>query len=167
MSFNGSPELIRFLSTVIFESDTDSEAASVGVFIESASDDVRQKVVQGLQALAKDPGLSLGDLGTNSNRWFAEVAEARSWLESLLALLQSEDENPSATLFKVLDSNGTELAEGDSVMVIKDLNVKGGSSDLKRGAVIKKIHLVGDPEVIECRVGGSTLVLKTCFLKKA
>ena len=67
----------------------------------------------------------------------------------------------------VKDSNGAPLSEGDSVLTIKDLKVKGGSSDLKRGTLIKKIHLIDDPEVIECRVDGSTLVLKTCFLKKA
>ncbi len=68
----------------------------------------------------------------------------------------------------VKDSNGTLLAEGDSVTVIKDLKVKGGSSDLKRGTMIKKIRLIDDDEeAIECRVDGSTLVLKTCFLKKA
>lgn len=66
------------------------------------------------------------------------------------------------------DSNGYILSEGDSVQVIKDLKVKGASSDLKRGTLIKKIRLVeDDPEIIECRVNGSTLVLKTCFLKKA
>lgn len=66
------------------------------------------------------------------------------------------------------DSNGTPLAEGDSVTLIKDLKVKGTSVTLKRGAVIRNIHLTDDPEEIEGRsdkVKG--LVLKTCFLKKA
>lgn len=66
----------------------------------------------------------------------------------------------------VKDSNGTALIEGDSVQVIKDLKVKGGSGNLKRGTLIKKIHLTDDAEAIEGRVDGSTLVLKTCFLKK-
>jgi protein PhnA len=65
------------------------------------------------------------------------------------------------------DSNGTLLQEGDSVTVIKDLKVKGGTSDLKRGTLVKKIHLTPDPELIECRVDGSTLVLRTEFLKKS
>ncbi|OYX13599.1 MAG: PhnA protein [Rhizobiales bacterium 32-66-8] len=68
----------------------------------------------------------------------------------------------------VKDSNGTLLADGDSVQVIKDLKVKGTSVVLKRGTVLKNIHLTGDPEEVECRsdkVKG--LVLKTCFLKKA
>ena len=72
-----------------------------------------------------------------------------------------------ARTMTVHDSNGALLNEGDSVTVIKDLKVKGAAKDLKRGTLIKKIRLVDDPEVIECRVDGSTLVLKTCFLKKA
>ncbi len=66
------------------------------------------------------------------------------------------------------DSNGAVLNEGDSVQVIKDLKVKGTSVTLKRGTVIKNIHLTDNEEEIECnaeKVKG--LVLKTCFLKKA
>lgn len=66
----------------------------------------------------------------------------------------------------VRDSNGNELNEGDSVQVIKDLKVKGSSITLKRGKVFKSIHLTDDEEEVECREGRSTLVLKTCFLKK-
>ena len=65
----------------------------------------------------------------------------------------------------VQDSNGTTLADGDSVQVIKDLKVKGTSITLKRGTVIKNIRLTEDEEEIECnadKVKG--LVLKTCFL---
>lgn len=68
----------------------------------------------------------------------------------------------------VKDSNGTLLADGDSVQLIKDLKVKGTSVTLKRGTVVKKIRLTSNPEEIECnadKVKG--LVLKTCFLKKA
>jgi protein PhnA len=67
----------------------------------------------------------------------------------------------------IKDSNGTELNDGDSVQVIKDLKVKGTSVTLKRGTVIKNIRLTDDEELIECnadKVKG--LVLKTCFLKK-
>ena len=67
----------------------------------------------------------------------------------------------------VKDSNGNELSEGDSVSVIKDLKVKGSSITLKRGKVFKSIHLTDKEEEVECREGKSTLVLKTCFLKKA
>jgi len=64
------------------------------------------------------------------------------------------------------DSNGTVLNDGDSVQVIKDLKVKGSSGSLKRGKVFKNIRLTSKSEEIECRDGRSTLVLKTCFLKK-
>lgn len=68
----------------------------------------------------------------------------------------------------VRDSNGNELKNGDSVTVIKDLPVKGTSTVIKRGTLIKNIRLTNNPEQIECntdKVKG--LVLKTAFLKKA
>ncbi|MBC7988479.1 MAG: alkylphosphonate utilization protein [Luteimonas sp.] len=68
----------------------------------------------------------------------------------------------------VRDSNGTALAEGDAVTVIKDLKVKGTSVTLKRGTLIKNIRLTDDEEEIEGnsdKVKG--LVLQACFLKKA
>ena len=65
------------------------------------------------------------------------------------------------------DSNGNELSDGDAVQVIKDLKVKGSSETLKRGTVFKNIRLTDDEEVIECGHGRNTVVLKTCFLKKA
>lgn len=69
----------------------------------------------------------------------------------------------------VRDVNGNVLVSGDSVVVIKDLKVKGSSIPLKQGSMIRNIRLVeGDAEHIE---GNSDkikgLVLKTCFLKKA
>lgn len=68
----------------------------------------------------------------------------------------------------VKDSNGATLSEGDSVTVIKDLKVKGSSTVLKRGTVIKNIRLTGDPGEIEGRTDKvKGLVLKTEFLKKA
>ena len=67
----------------------------------------------------------------------------------------------------VRDSNGNELNDGDSVQVIKDLKVKGSSDTLKRGATFKNIHLTDNEDEIECGQGRNTVVLKTCFLKKA
>ena len=65
------------------------------------------------------------------------------------------------------DCHGNTLEDGDSVQVIKDLKVKGSSLTLKRGKVFKKIRLTGSSEEVECREGKTTIVLKTCFLKKA
>jgi protein PhnA len=65
------------------------------------------------------------------------------------------------------DSNGTVLNDGDSVTVIKDLKVKGSSMILKRGTLYKEIRLTDNDEEVECGKGRNTIVLKTCFLKKA
>ena len=67
----------------------------------------------------------------------------------------------------VRDSNGTPLQEGDTVTLIKDLKVKGSSSVIKRGTVVKNIQLTNNEDEIEGRVEKSTMVLKTMFLKKA
>jgi protein PhnA len=64
------------------------------------------------------------------------------------------------------DSNGNILLDGDNVTLIKDLKVKGSSIVLKRGTVVKKIRLTDDPQEVDCRVNGSSLVLRTEFLKK-
>jgi protein PhnA len=68
---------------------------------------------------------------------------------------------------EVKDSNGNVLNDGDSVHVIKDLKVKGMSTTLKRGNVIKNIRLTSNENEVECRIGKSQVVLKTEFLKKA
>jgi protein PhnA len=68
----------------------------------------------------------------------------------------------------VRDSNGNPLADGDAVLVIKDLKVKGSSVTLKRGTTIRNIRLNGNPDEIEAnheKVKG--LVLRTEFLRKA
>ena len=68
---------------------------------------------------------------------------------------------------EVKDSNGTILAEGDSVTIIKDLKVKGSSTTLKRGTMFKNIHLTDELGEIECRSAQvKGLVLKTEFVKK-
>jgi len=64
------------------------------------------------------------------------------------------------------DSNGAELVDGDAVTVIKDLKVKGSSMVIKRGTKVKSIRLTENPEEVDCKIEGSGIVLKTCFLKK-
>jgi protein PhnA len=64
------------------------------------------------------------------------------------------------------DSNGAELMDGDAVTVIKDLKVKGSSMVIKRGTKVKSIRLTDNPEEVDCKIDGSSIVLKTCFLKK-
>ena len=79
--------------------------------------------------------------------------------------MSDEDEDD---ILIVKDSNGTVLADGDTVTVIKDLKVKGTSVTLKRGTVCKNIRLTDDEDLIECNVDKvKGLVLRTEFVKKA
>lgn len=67
----------------------------------------------------------------------------------------------------VKDSNGTVLADGDSVVLIKDLKVKGSSTTLKMGTKVKSIRLVGGDHEVDCKMDGGSFMLKACFLRKA
>lgn len=64
------------------------------------------------------------------------------------------------------DSNGVEILEGDSVTIIKDLDVKGTSFVAKRGTVVKNVHITGNGDHVEGKVNGTTIYLKASFLKK-
>lgn len=68
----------------------------------------------------------------------------------------------------VVDSNGTQLEDGDSVTVIKDLKVKGASSAIKMGTKVRNIRLVEGDHNIDCKVDGfGAMKLKSEFVKKA
>jgi len=68
----------------------------------------------------------------------------------------------------VRDSVGNLLADGDSVVLIKDLKVKGANQALKRGTLIKSIRLTGDEQEIDCRYEGiKGLVLRAEFVRKS
>ncbi|TCL70479.1 protein PhnA [Rhizobium sp. BK251] len=67
----------------------------------------------------------------------------------------------------VHDSAGNVLADGDSVVLVKDLKVKGANTTLKQGTVIKSIRLTDNPEEIDCRHDAiKGLVLRTEFVRK-
>ena len=67
----------------------------------------------------------------------------------------------------VVDSAGTPLADGDQVVLIKDLKVKGAGQTIKQGTVIKSIRLTDNPEEIDCRYDAiKGLVLRTEFVRK-
>ncbi len=68
----------------------------------------------------------------------------------------------------VLDANGNVLRDGDTVILIKDLKVKGASSALKAGTKVKGIRLVEGDHNIDCRIEGfGAMKLKSEFVKKA
>jgi protein PhnA len=85
-------------------------------------------------------------------------------------LFLSRPARPAETLnshMEAKDSNGNILKEGDSVTVIKDLKVRGSSSVIKRGTMVRSIRLTDDAREIEGKVDKTVMVLKTEFLKKA
>lgn len=67
----------------------------------------------------------------------------------------------------VRDSAGNILSDGDQVVLIKDLDVKGAGQTLKRGTLIRSIRLTGDAQEIDCKFDGiKGLVLRAEFVRK-
>lgn len=82
--------------------------------------------------------------------------------------MNNTEEDEIEDLIETKDSNGNTLAHGDSVILIKDLKLKGSSIVIKKGTKVKSIRLTDEPNEIECSVDGMKgIVLKTEFLKKA
>lgn len=72
------------------------------------------------------------------------------------------------TGLKVLDSNGNVLKDGDSVVIIKDLPVKGAPKPVKAGTKVKNIRLTDGDHNIDCKIDGfGSMALKSEFVKKA
>ncbi len=104
--------------------------------------------------------------------------KTEGWPQDLLDMLYLDDatlawakageaENDDNAVQHV-DSNGAILAAGDTVTLIKDLDVKGASFTAKRGTAVRNISLVADnPEHIEGRVEGQRIVILTQFVKKS
>lgn len=77
-------------------------------------------------------------------------------------------EAEASDTLKVVDSNGAELQDGDSVTVIKDLKVKGSSLVVKVGTKVKNIRLVEGDHNIDCKIDGiGAMKLKSEFVRKA
>jgi len=105
--------------------------------------------------------------------------QSEGWPQDLLDMLYLDDEtiawaqatgegNDTEDMIKHLDSNGALLQSGDSVVLIKDLNVKGANFTAKRGTAVRNISLVHDnPEHIEGKVSGQQIVILTKYVKKS
>ena len=78
-------------------------------------------------------------------------------------MVASIDEETSVV---VKDANGTVLSNGDAVVLIKDLKVKGSSITLKQGTKVKSIRLVGGDHEVDCKMDAGNFMLKAEFLKK-
>ncbi|WP_298860779.1 alkylphosphonate utilization protein [uncultured Sulfitobacter sp.] len=94
------------------------------------------------------------------------------WSRDLAEQLYLDDETQAwadnqAAATNHRDSNGVPLATGDTVVLIKDLNVKGAGFTAKRGTAVHRITLVPDNDAhIEGRVEGQRIVILTEFVKK-
>ncbi len=100
-----------------------------------------------------------------SEGWPADLIDMMYLDEETLAWAKSEMEDEDA--IKHVDSNGVVLKTGDTIVLIKDLDVKGTSMVAKRGTSVRNIRLVHDnPELLEGKVNGQTIYILTQFVKK-
>lgn len=109
-------------------------------------------------------------------RMLSRLAQSESWAGDLLETLYLDEETLAwaqtgneahGSDITHKDSNGVTLSAGDTVTLIKDLNVKGTSFTAKRGTAVRKISLVpNNAEHIEGRVNGQQIVILTQFVKK-
>ena len=81
----------------------------------------------------------------------------------MMAVASTDDDDEAV----VKDANGTVLKDGDAVVLIKDLKVKGSSTTLKMGTKVKSIRLVGGDHEVDCKMDVGNYMLKACFLRKA
>lgn len=101
------------------------------------------------------PACSLEDVLSHPDHWECSTC-GHEW---------PKQEAPEAARI-VKDAHGTVLADGDTVVLIKDLKLRGGSGMLKGGTKVKNIRLVDGDHEIDCKIDGSAMALKACFVKK-
>ncbi|HET9033507.1 MAG TPA: zinc ribbon domain-containing protein YjdM [Dokdonella sp.] len=80
--------------------------------------------------------------------------------------IQAEDSSADEDAVIIRDSNGNRLSDGDDVVLIKDLKVRGSSMVIKQGTKVRGIRLVDGDHDVEGKVNGSAMMLKSGFLKK-
>ena len=102
------------------------------------------------------PACSLDDVLGHPNHWECATC-GHDWPKEAVA--------DSARVVK--DAHGTVLTDGDTVALIKDLKLGGGSQVLKQGTKAKSIRLVDGDHEISCKIDGTPLALKACFVKKS
>ncbi len=102
------------------------------------------------------PVCSLTDVLSHSDHWECATC-GHEWPKEAVA--------EAARVVK--DAHGNVLTDGDTVVLIKDLKLRGSSGVLKQGTKAKNIRLVDGDHEIDCRIDGSAMALKACFVKKA
>lgn len=104
------------------------------------------------------PVCTMSDVLTHDTRWECATC-GHEWPREASAAA------PVARVVK--DAHGQVLADGDTVVLIKDLKLRGSSQVLKQGTKVKGIRLVDGDHEIDCRIDGSAMGLKAGFVKKA
>ena len=109
------------------------------------------------------------DTLAGSETWARDALDMLYLDDVVLALAKATQEDTGSDGSLVhKDSNGIVLSTGDTVVLIKDLNVKGASFTAKRGTAVRRISLVPDnASQIEGRVNDQQIVILTQFVKKA
>jgi protein PhnA len=102
-----------------------------------------------------------------SEGWPQDLLEMLYLDEEVQKWADAEEEGGEEQRAPTLDTNGAVLEAGDTVTIIKDLEVKGAGFTAKRGTAVRNIALTDNPEQIEGRVNGTRIVLLTKFLKKS
>ncbi|MFY0618834.1 alkylphosphonate utilization protein [Shimia sp.] len=100
--------------------------------------------------------------------WARDLLDIAYLEPEVLAWAESGPEAQDSNTPEHKDSNGAQLSAGDTVVLIKDLPVKGAGFTAKRGTSVRNISLVADnPEHIEGRVESQRIVILTKFVKKS
>jgi protein PhnA len=103
----------------------------------------------------------------NPEPWAQDLLDMLYLEDDTLALAKNGTFDDDAPTVKHKDSNGALLKAGDSVTLIKDLNVKGVSFTAKRGTAVRNISLVEDnSEQLEGRINGTQIIILTKFVKR-
>ncbi len=107
----------------------------------------------------------------NTEGWAQDLLETLYLDDETLAwaqILDQDQDGGDGEAVKHLDGNGALLEAGDTVMLIKDLNVKGAGFTAKRGTAVRGISLVSDnAKQIEGRINGQQIVILTEFVRKS
>jgi len=86
------------------------------------------------------------------------------WNPDEIKAVTAQEETDSSV---VKDANGNVLQDGDTVIIIKDLPVKGASKPIKAGTKVKNIKLTGGDHNIDCKVEGfGSMALKSIYVRK-
>lgn len=119
-----------------------------------------------MQKESKCPNCNSENIYADGNLWICPEC-SHEWSQFITPATENESESQDNS---IRDANGNVLNDGDSVIVIKDLKVKGSSSVVKGGTKVKSIRLVdgADGHNISCKIDGiGAMNLKSEFVKKA